>query len=257
MRCSVRAMARVRPLRAEGEVEVTSLYLDLLEAPAEGERPHVVSNMVVSADGRATLHGTADIGSRTDRALLKQLRSLADAVMVGAGTLRASDFVPRIGDEEAVERRQRAGKAAQPLAVVVSHQGALPLEARFFNLPQERIVAVAGTASREAREALVRRGAMVRTFGEQAVDLAALVRWLRAERGVKVLLSEGGPHVIARLFGERLLDEVFLTQSWRVTGEAEALRWVEGTVLEGVRLEPRESYDGDGERYYRFRVQYQ
>lgn len=249
-------MARVKPLRLGGEVEVTSLYLDLLGTPAEGERPHVVSNMVVSADGRATLHGTADIGSRTDRALLRHLRSLVDAVLVGAGTLRASDFAPRVRDADALGRRRTAQKAEQPLAVVVSHQGALPLGARFFGLPQERIVAVAETAPRESREALAGRGATVRAFGADAVDLAALARWLRAERGVRVLLSEGGPHLIARLFGARLLDEVFLTQSWRVTGEAEALRWVEGVALDGVRLESLESYEGQGERYGRFRVRY-
>ena len=54
----------------------------------------------------------------------------------------------------------------------------------------------------------------------------------------------------------RLIDEVFLTQAWRVTAEPGALSWVESEDALDVRLEPLESYEGDGERYGRFRVAY-
>ena len=53
-------MPEVRPLSAEGAVDVTSLYIDLLGGEAQGDRPHVALNMVVSADGRATLVEIAD-----------------------------------------------------------------------------------------------------------------------------------------------------------------------------------------------------
>lgn len=251
-------MPEVRPLTAEGAVAVSRLYLDLLGWRPEKRRPHVALNMVTSADGRATLRGTADIGSRTDRALLKHLRSLADAVMVGAGTLRANDFTPRVTSRESLERREFAGHAAQPLAIVVSHLGLVPLERKFWGLEQERIVVVTEQATESARKALRDAGATVVAYGDGDVDFDAFTKWLRRERKVRVLLSEGGPHLAGRLFAQRILEEVFLTQAWRVTGEPGALTWVEsGVMLEGVRLEPLESYEGDGERYGRFRVTYE
>ncbi len=250
-------MPEVRPLHAEGAIDVARLYLDLLGRVSGGDRPHVALNMVASADGRATLRGTADIGSRTDRALLKHLRSLVDAVIVGAGTLRASDFAPRVSSQESLERRDLAAREAQPLAIVVSRLGVVPLDRKFFALPQERIIVVSEKATESARRALREAGATVVALGPGEVDLAAFARWLRAERDVRVLLCEGGPHLSGRLLADHVLDEVFLTQSWRVTGEPGALSWVESVaLLDGVRLEPLESYEGDGERYGRFRVTY-
>ena len=109
----------------------------------------------------------------------------------------------------------------------------------------------------ESRRTLERAGATVVALGRDDVDLPAFAKWLRAERDVRVLLAEGGPRLAGRLFGERLLDEVFLTQAWRVTGEPGAPSWTESeALLEGVRLDPTETYDGDGERYMRFRVLY-
>ena len=249
-------MPEVRPLSAEGAVDVTSLYIDLLGGEAEGDRPHVALNMVVSADGRATLAGTADIGSRTDRALLRHLRSLADAVLIGAGTLRANDFTPRVSSREAMDRRELAARPPQPLGIVVSRLGDVPLDRKFFALPQERLVAVSERAGEAARERVRKAGATVVAFGASEVDLPALLRWMLRERDVRVVLCEGGPHLVGQLLRARLIDEVFLTQAWRVTAEPGALSWVESEAALDVRLEPRESYEGDGERYGRFRVTY-
>jgi RibD C-terminal domain len=56
---------------------------------APGDRPYLALNMVSSLDGRATLAGrTSGLSSELDRTLFHHLRSQADAVMVGAGTLR-------------------------------------------------------------------------------------------------------------------------------------------------------------------------
>jgi len=70
-----------------GVDELGALHRDLLEPPAHEGRPHVALNFVMTADGRVSYRGRAEIGTRTDRALMVQLRSLAGAVMIGAGTL--------------------------------------------------------------------------------------------------------------------------------------------------------------------------
>src|SRR5690348_10545377 len=61
------------------------------EAPED--RPWVGMNFVTTLDGRATIDGrSGPIGSDTDTAMLAGLRRRFDAVMVGAGTMRAERY---------------------------------------------------------------------------------------------------------------------------------------------------------------------
>src|SRR6266542_4117663 len=114
-------MTRLLRLEAAAEEELGALHRDLLDPPAHDGRPHVALNFVMTADGRVSYRGRAEIGTRTDRELMFHLRSLADAVMVGAGTVRADPFAPTVKDRE-----------RQPLAVVVSRSAELPFNNRFF-----------------------------------------------------------------------------------------------------------------------------
>ena len=60
----------------------------------EGEgRPFVAMNFVATVDGRATIDGrSGPIGSDADTAMLAELRTRFDAVMIGAGTMRAERY---------------------------------------------------------------------------------------------------------------------------------------------------------------------
>src|SRR5690349_8807189 len=60
---------------------------------APDDRPYVLDNMVATADGRAAIEGRAGpIGDALDRTLFLRLRTQADCVLVGAGTLRAERY---------------------------------------------------------------------------------------------------------------------------------------------------------------------
>jgi 5-amino-6-(5-phosphoribosylamino)uracil reductase len=233
-------------LGAAGADEVGSLHRDLLEPPAHDGRPHVALNFVMTADGRVSYHGRAEIGTRTDRALMVQLRSLADAVMIGAGTLRVDPFAPSI-----------AGRDRQPLAIVVSRTCELPLGNRFFAHPGERLVATASSASPAAVAAVRAAGAQVEAFGDADVDLERLLGALR-ERGVRFLLCEGGPTLAGQLLGRRSVDELFLTHATLVTAEPDARRLFEGGPPPGgmVRVERRTLHEHQGEWYERSLVRY-
>jgi len=57
------------------------------------ERPFLAMNFAATVDGRATIGGVSGpIGSETDTAMLVGLRSRFDAVMIGAGTMRAERY---------------------------------------------------------------------------------------------------------------------------------------------------------------------
>jgi riboflavin biosynthesis pyrimidine reductase len=62
------------------------------ENPGE-DRPFVAVNFAATVDGRATIGGVSGpIGSATDTEMLVGLRARFDAVMIGAGTMRAERY---------------------------------------------------------------------------------------------------------------------------------------------------------------------
>lgn len=236
-------LTRLGPVGVE---ELGTLHGDLLEPPAHDARPHVALNFVMTADGRVTYRGRAEIGTRTDRALMVRLRSLADAVMIGAGTLRVDPFAPSI-----------PGRERQPLAVVVSRTCRLPLDNKFFAHPGDRLVATTTAAPADAVSAVRAAGAQVEAFGDADVDLDRLLGALR-ERGIRFLLCEGGPMLAAQLLARRVVDELFLTHATLVTAEAGARRLFDGgPAPDGtVRVERVTLHEHRGERYERSLVRY-
>jgi len=234
-------------LGTAGVDELGALHRDLLEPPPHLGRPHVALNFVMTADGRVSYRGRAEIGTRTDRALMVQLRSLADAVMIGAGTLRVDPFAPSI-----------AGQDRQPLAVVVSRTCDLPLGNKFFAHPGDRLVATTTGAAPAAVSVVRAAGAHVEVFGDADVDLDRLLGALR-ERGIRFLLCEGGPMLAGQLLARRSVDELFLTHATLVTAEAGARRLFDGgPAPEGsVRLERVTLHEHRGERYERSLVRYE
>lgn len=240
-------MPELTRLGAAGTDDLSSLHRDLLDPPPHAGRPHVALNFVMTADGRVSFEGRAEIGSRTDRELMFHLRSMAGAVMIGAATLRVDPFAPSAPYRE-----------GQPIAVVVSRGGDLPLGNRFFRHPGPRLVAAAASMPAAAVAALQAAGAEVRSFGEIEVDLARLLAYLR-ERGVRYLLCEGGPTLAGQLLAAELVDEIFLTHATLVTAEPDARRLFEGALRPAgtVRFERVSLHESpDGERYERSRLRY-
>jgi len=239
-------MPELSRLGTTGGDELTSLHRDLLEPPTQDGRPHVALNFVMTADGRVSYQGRAEIGTRTDRALMFHLRSLADAVMIGAGTLRVDPFAPSV-----------KGRDRQPMAVVVSRTCDLPLDNRFFAHPGERLVATSGAAMPAAIAAVRAAGATVEAFGDAEVDLARLLGALK-DRGVRFALCEGGPTLAGQLLALRLVDELFLTHATLITAEPDARRLFEGSLRPAgpVHVERVTLHELDGERYERSRLRY-
>ena len=240
-------MPELTRLGAVGTDDLTTLHRDLLEPPSHEGRPHVGLNFVMTADGRVSYEGRAEIGSRTDRELMFHLRSLAGAVMIGAGTLRVDPFAP-----------STKGREPQPMAIVVSRSGELPLENRFFRHPGPRLVATTARASPAAVAMLRAAGADVEIFGETEVDLAGLLSAVR-DRGTRFLLCEGGPTLAGQLLAAELVDELFLTHATLITAEPDARRLFEGglTPPGTVRVERVSLHvSPDGERYERSRLRY-
>lgn len=216
-----------------------SLYGDLA-FPAPASRPHVISNFVSTLDGVVSLgipgkSGGGEISgfNRHDKVLMGLLRATAEAVVVGAGTLRA---VPRhVWTAEYVYPELRAafqalrfslGYGPTPLNVILSGSGQLDLSAPVFASGQVRVLVVstlAGAARLRAQglpanvAVCTPRGSGDESFRPRAV-LSEIADCLG--QPAPLVLLEGGPRVMGDFFAEGQIDELFLTLAPQVAGRA-------------------------------------
>lgn len=206
-------MQRLLPGPGETSVEEQVASLELAEL-APDDRPYVITNFALTLDGRATIGGrSGQIGSDTDTAMLVGLRTAVDAVMIGAGTMRAERYGPPVADPRKRERREERGLAPDPLMVIVGSLD-LPWEAPLFTEGEGEVVIFTGDSDEppEVPTSL----AVERSEGK--VDLAEAMEHLRRERGIRSLLCEGGPGVHAQLIERGLVDELFVTHAPKLAG---------------------------------------
>ncbi len=205
--------------------------LDAYALPADDPGPHLRVNMVSSIDGAAAVEGRVGILSGTaDGALLHELRSLCDVLLVGAGTIRAEGYGPLELTDEQQRRRVAAGQAAVPRLAVLTRSLDLDLTAPVFTEATARPLLVTTSRAPAARREEAAAVADVVVAGDADVDLAAALSEL-ARRGLPRILSEGGPHVLAAMFAAGLVDELCLAIAPVVTAGAE-LRITAGPALD-------------------------
>jgi 2,5-diamino-6-(ribosylamino)-4(3H)-pyrimidinone 5'-phosphate reductase len=232
-------------------------------------RPYIVFNMVSSVDGKAstTPGGLEGIGSRSDRDLMQRLRSQVDAVLVGGATLRVDPFIPTIPEHLSEERSRDFPNCPQPLGIVVSHSGDLPLEHRFWLAGRHlRVVFLGESASRETEETLSAQAEVIRLpkdVNRQGDDLAFMLHFMFERLRIKRLLVEGGPSLNYALISRRWSDEIFLTLSPRLVGGVKNITAIAGDGY-GMgdmgsdhlpHLQLRSIYHHDRELYLRYQIQ--
>jgi riboflavin-specific deaminase-like protein len=242
-------MRRLLPDVAETTLDEQIESLELSDlAPAD--RPYTITNFALTVDGRATLEGrSGKIGTDVDTAMLVGLRSRTDALMIGAGTMKAERYGSLVPKAEKRERRERAGLRPEPLAVLVSGRLGLPWDAGLFTSGEGEIVIFTQSPAdipETATPVHVERH-------PDAVDLSEAMRYLRQERGVRSLLCEGGPRLHAQLIEAGLVDELFVTHAPKLAG-GEGPGLVTGLPEKERRLEYAWLLEEDGELFARYRL---
>jgi riboflavin-specific deaminase-like protein len=156
------------------------------------------------------------------RSWFHEQRASHAAIMVGAGTVRSDD----------PELTVRHFQGPNPLRVVPTSMGDIPLDSRLLNDGGATLVAV----SRKAPDAVVaalaaKPNVEVVRCGESRVDLDELMAVLHA-RGVRSLIAEGGSRLLHSLFEADLVSRIIIKHIPVITGALEAptyLRPVNGT----------------------------
>ena len=190
--------------------------------------------MIATVDGRAARDGrSATIGGDADLELLLELRAVADAVLIGTGTLRAEGYDRLVRREERRARRRAEGLSEDPLAVLLSRRFDIPWEAGLFAAPAQPVLIYTGADAGETPDV----AAPVEVVRLEVPSLTAMLADLHA-RGVRRLLSEAGPTLTGAMLAAGLIDELYLTITPLITGDAAEPNIVEGGRLpEDVELE--------------------
>jgi riboflavin biosynthesis pyrimidine reductase len=204
--------------------QLADLYRNGLR-PAAADRPWLRANMISSADGAATLGGRSGaLGGPADRMVFGVLRSLADVILVGAGTARAEKYRPV--SQAGIWAGLRHGQAAAgpAIAVVSASLNLSGCEQLLAAGPEDGPTIVITTEAAAGRpwprqlgtaavSVALRPGRPeVLTAGTDRVDLNRAVTAL-AELGYRQILAEGGPHLLGQLADAGLIDELCLTTS--------------------------------------------
>jgi riboflavin biosynthesis pyrimidine reductase len=184
--------------------------------PPPDDRPFLLVNMIATADGRATIAGrTGPIANRADYELFHALRTRVDAVMVGAETVRVESYGPM-----------------EAAAVLVTRSANVPAGVGLLSAPGNRVIVLTPSPDRTLP-------ACAATVEYLRDELAAGVRRLRTELGMRSVLCEGGPQLLGDLVRAGLVDELHLVIAPTLAGGADPKTIVTGAGLEppaGLRL---------------------
>jgi 2,5-diamino-6-(ribosylamino)-4(3H)-pyrimidinone 5'-phosphate reductase len=172
------------------------------------QRPHVIVNLAMSADGKISTceRRQVKISGKTDFLRVDRLKAECDAIMVGIGTVLADDPSLTIKSKDLVAARVERGLPENPVRVVVDCRARTPLDAAILHRgPGKRIIACCKGFDRKRGEELSTFAELI-VAGEREVDLRVLMEGLW-ERGIRRLMVEGGGRLIGALFAAGLVDE--------------------------------------------------
>ena len=222
------------PLSGELARLFGALHLPLAAQPA-----YVVGNFVTTLDGVVSLNvrghmSGADISgfNRQDQALVGLLRAVADAVIVGAGTMRVEQgrlLTPAViapwleADYQAL--RAQLGKQGLPWNVLVSSSGDLDLTLPAFQVGDVSVLVI--TTARGLKHLQDQSwGPSTRVLAVQedgAIAARTVLETVSAVCGGSLWLVEGGPRLLGDFLAERCLDELFLTLAPQFAGRDESV----------------------------------
>ncbi|MEE3750123.1 pyrimidine reductase family protein [Mycobacterium intracellulare] len=199
----------------------------------------VRANFITSVDGGATSGGSSGaMGGPGDRFVFNLLRELADVIVVGAGTVRIEGYSGAQLSAAQRQRRQGRGQSEVPPLAIVTKSGLLNRDMAVFTRTEvPPLVLTCTAAAAQARRLLSGLCEVLDCSGgdPEKVDEATLLATLGA-RGLRRILTEGGPMLLGTLIERDMLDELCLTIApYLVGGQARRIAAGPGQLLTGMR----------------------
>lgn len=172
-------------------------------------RPYILVNVAVSADGKLSTRERRQvkISGADDFDRVDIIKSGADAIMVGIGTILADNPSLTVKSPERIADRLSTGRPEHPIRIIIDSKARTPPDAKILHKgPGKRIVAVSSAAPEERVTALSSHAEII-SAGSEEVDLVVFMEKL-GNLGIKRLMVEGGGTLIAGLFNAGLVDQL-------------------------------------------------
>ncbi|GHC30285.1 dihydrofolate reductase family protein [Streptomyces albogriseolus] len=197
--------------------------------------PYVLLSAAVSLDGYLDDTGPERLllSSPADFDRVDEVRASVDAILVGAGTIRADNPRLLVNSPERRSARIADGRPEYPLKVTVSGSGDLDPAARFWHTGGEKVLYTTGKGAERARALGI--AADVVPLGD-ALDWRRLLEHLHDVRGVRRLMVEGGGRIHTQLMTQGLADELQLVLAPLFVGDPDAARLFGPGSYQGGRL---------------------
>lgn len=233
---------------------------------------HTTVILAMTADGKIAdhRHTAARFGSVHDQHHLEQQVSLADGVLFGAGTLRAYGTTMSVLNPLLLQARKTRSQSPQPIQIVVSASGDLDPQMRFFQQPVPRwLITLPGENDEWQSETEFERkferkfdhiviAPVMARANNSIINWTATLQQL-SDLGLQRLAILGGGELVAALFDEDLIDELWLTLCPVVFGGKSAPTPVGGTGFiqsQGKKLQLLEIKQIEQEVFLHYRVCY-
>jgi riboflavin biosynthesis pyrimidine reductase len=223
--------------------------------PEDLDRCWVRANMISSLDGGATDDGkSGGLAGPGDKALFARMREEADVVLVGASTVRIENYSGAQMSVAQRQERQRRGQAELPPIAILTHGADFEHDAKIFT--RTEVPPLIMTSRDAVDEARGRFGSLAEVIDSSGANTdrvdPAVVLTIFQKRGLRRVLSEGGPSLISLLIEHDLLDELCVTIAPVLVGGA-ARRIAAGSGEAHTRM--RRSHlltDDEGYLYTRY-----
>ena len=193
------------------------------------DRPFIFINSAISADGKLSTKERKQIriSGQFDFERMDDLRSQADAVMVGIGTILSDDPSLTVKSPERKAARKAAGKSENPTRIIVDSSARTPVNADIFTKGDGiRIIAVSNAAPAENVEKLEKMALVIKTETNK-VDLSELVGKLK-KMGINILMVEGGATLNWGMLSAGLVDEIYTFVGNLIIGGATSPTFTDG-----------------------------
>ncbi|UXA08862.1 pyrimidine reductase family protein [Mycobacterium sp. SMC-2] len=201
-------------VRELGDAELPRLY-------AYPDGTWVRANFITSVDGGATAGGSSGtMGGPGDRLVFNLLRELADVIVVGAGTVRVEGYSGAQVSVAQRQRRQTRGQSEVPQLAIVTKSGRLDRDMGIFTRTEvPPLVLTCSAAVAPARQLLGDLCEVVDCSGGDPAQLdEAVMLAILGDRGMRRILTEGGPMLLDSLIRRDMLDELCLTIAPYIVG---------------------------------------
>lgn len=196
------------------------------------QKPFVIAKWAMSLDGKTVTHAedTRDISSSASREYSHQIRHQVDAILIGAKTA--------IQDNPALTARDEQQRLLpkQPLRIIVTHQGDLPLDLKLFNtdVSLKTLVATTNKAKQTWLVQLAEKNIDVLILpadSEGKVDLSCLLAEL-GKRNITSLLVEGGMTMLHAFFNQHLVNKIQVYLAPNIIGSLKQKQPLSNVMLE-------------------------